>query len=1044
MTELKFYFLGPPCFRLNGSPVKVGRRKAVALAAYLTLTGIPHSREHLADLFWPEYDRDKSRASLRRTLSVMTNALGKFWLKIDRDMIEFAPHEDLWVDVTGFRQLIAQSVGGVDAMAALEKAAEIYQNKFMAGFSIGEAPDFEDWQFDQSEELCREAIGVRERLADKCMSQMDFPGAVTHARNWVGLDSLNEAAHRQLILAYRKNGQSGNALRQYEKCKDLLQRELDVQPHEKTTALATKIKTSFHDASPSFFPVKMNLPAQSTPFVGRKEDINALMGRMIDPKIRLLTLTGPGGIGKTRLAVEAASALADQFSQRVFFIPLAGLSSTESMVACLARIFGLSSGGQIDPLKQVMDFLGPGKTLVVLDNFEHLTRARGLVSQMLNQAPGLKIMVTSRTRLMLKREHLFPLSGLLCPGVSPPINDGRKLLTTAETYDAVTLFLSIARMVSPDLKLSAQNFPGIARICDLTGGMPLALILAAGWADVLPPDLIADGIVERLDFLKAGIHDFPSCHKSMQAVFDASWSQLPADEKNLFLKLAVFKDGFTLDALGGVVGMPKDAAANLTAMLVRKSMIKVDPKTGWFEIHSLLRQYGREGLTRLCLMEKMMDAHKRYYLNLAHENSTRLIGKGMLACRGEMDGDFANICQAWYRAVAQRDFLSLGHSVRGIYLYFDMHTRYHEGEAFFRPAKELVMGVCTPDSGPGFGMILLCWFDMQASGFSLPPDVLEIEKTAQSWLRKSIKDTRTRAVMFLLLGAIAQGRALYTRAIRFYGLSLKADPEIEASFWVTIRMGTCLRVLDNMDQAIVKFSQSHKIGIRLGDSIKTAWSLGNLGSAHLCSGNLETAKVYLEQADAAFKRICAPLGIVTTLEERALLSFLKGDITQSIFLADQVLAMSEDPGLALAGYQRACALKGLALVAANNLDGGIFLEKVLKIGVSDFTTHLGMVFWACLKKDISLAQSHLKLAEKWGVSVHKTQLKTLLLLARAAVFERIGEDEGACELLSILFYHPSRPSGLFNTWKLPEIILSRLESRMLPEKFKGAWDLGNY
>lgn len=1038
---MEFYFFGPPCFKAKGYPIKVGRRKAVALAAYLAVTGRPHSREHLADLFWPEYDRAKSRASLRRTLSVMTNALGKSWLKIDRDIIGFVPHEDLWVDVTGFKQLIVQSKSGVDSRAALEKAAGIYQNNFMAGFSIADAPDFEDWQFDQTEELCREAIFVIKQLADRCMFSMDFLGAVTHARSRVAMDCLNEAAHRQLMGAYHKNGQPENALRQYEKCKDLLQRELGVLPEEKTIALAAEIKKSFHDVSSSFLPSVTNFPAQATPFVGRKNDIHAVMSRMTDPEVRLLTLTGPGGIGKTRLAVETASALKDHFVQGIFFIPLVGVSSPESMVACMARIFGLQSGKQRDPLDQVLDFLSPGKILLVLDNFEHLTRERLLVSQLLNHAPGLKILVTSRIRLMLKQEYLFPVSGLLCPGSPSQINDDRRVLNAEKNGDAVALFFSVARMVSPELKLCSQNLAGITRICNLTGGMPLAIILAAGWADVFSPDKIADGILERLDFLKTGVQDFSFCHNSMQAVFDDSWERLPENEKNLFLKLTVLRDGFTLDALIAIAAMQRNTAADLTARLVRKSMIKIGSETGRFEIHPLLRQYGRERLTRLGLLEKMMDAHKIYYLNLTRENGTRLIGKEMLACRGKMDADFSNICQAWDRAVAKKDFLSLEQSAQGLYVYFDMHTRYHEAEAFFRPAKEMVLDVCVPDFGPAKGMILLCWFDMQASCPSTPHDLGTIEKTAQSWLRKSKKNPKTRAVLLLLLGAISQVRALYVRAIEFYILSLKADPGIENSFWVTIRMGTCHRALGNMNQAIAKFSQSHKIGIRLNDSIKTAWSLGNLGSAHLCIGDLETAGSYLEQAGTSFKEICAPLGILTTLEEIALLSFFKGDLTRAICLADQVLAMSQNSGFVLE-YQRAFALKGLALVAANDLDqGGIFLGKALKTCVSDYTANLGMVFWACLNEDLSLAQSHLKLAEKWGVRVHKIQLKTLLLLAGVAVFEQAGQDGDACESLSLLFYQNPLPE-LFNSWKLPQTLLSRLESRMLPKKFKTAWDMG--
>lgn len=1058
MAELRFKFFGPPFFELNGAPIRIGRRKAAALAAYLTVTGKSHSRERLADMFWPEYDRERAKSSLRRTLSVMTKALGKFWLVIDRDSIGFKPHEYLWVDVIRFRKLMTLSPLEPEYAAALEEAAGLHESSFLAGFILEDAPDFDEWQFEQAEELGREAILGAERLARWYTDRGEFHRAIHHARRRVELDPLNEAAHRQLIQHYNQAGQKGFALRQYEKCKDILQRELGVTPEESTSELAANIRTERLAPEQQFYLPLTNLPAQSNLFVGRKQDLKTLVNRVSNPGVRLMTLTGPGGIGKTRLALEAATVmeaapdLTEQFPQGVFFLSLGDLTSLDAVVTALLRIFGLSLDEKSQPLAQLLEFIGPRKFLLVLDNLEHLPESAMLASKMLSQAPGLKILATSRTRLLLKGEHVFPLSGLQYPGLLLAEKDATDAIKSEEIYDAAALFLSAARMVRPDMEVNEVNLRGIARICELTQGMPLALILAAGWVEIFPPEKIADEIRESLDFLTAEYQDLPSCHQSMRAVFDSSWDRLPDNEKDFFMKLSVLRDGFTLDAAAAVIGVERNFAASAGASLVRKSMLKADPETGRFEIHPLLRQYVREKLADAGLVEEMEAAHGNYYLNLATENEKRLISEGMLACRKEMDADFANIRQAWLWAVDRGDLAGLARAAEGLYVYFDMHTLYHEGEALFRPAKELLMRVWRADMDPQAGIILLCWFDMQAQGVS-PQDrpistVEEFRETAaaaRGLLKMAVKrgDSQARAFALLLLGAIARGQEQYQRAIRFFRLSIEENPGIENSYWVAMRIGLCRRAMGQIDLAIKRFKQSHEIGRRLGDNIKQAWSLGNIGSAELCLGNLETAESNLRSAEASFSRINAPMGLVLSWEELALIAFLRGDFSLAVSLTDQALEIATAHGFDLSRYQRARALKGLALVAAGDADRGEpCLEKAAETGLSCFTANLGLTFTACLKGDRFAAERRLESAAERSSSVHKPQLKSLLLLASAAAAAQAGEDEKACELLSLALKHPSCPKGLFDVWELPRILVVELKSRMTPGQFKVAWEKG--
>ncbi|MCG8550293.1 MAG: NB-ARC domain-containing protein [Desulfobacterales bacterium] len=641
MTQIEFKFFGPPCFRVNGTAVKIGRRKAIALAAYLAVTAKPHTREKLATMLWPETDPARSRASLRKALSLLTKVLGKSWLNIDREIIGFVPHESLQVDVNRFLELAADLPRNKERekpdtpkqIKSLEAAAQISNVSFLSGFFLKDAPDFETWQTAQSERLGRRAAEILKYLTRSEMRRGAYSQALSHARQLVTLDPLNEAAQRRLIRLYAEAGQPGIALRQYEKCKTLLERELGILPEDETRSLGEGIRENGRNREAQSHPARAMLPAQATPFVGRKDEIKTLAGRMAAPEVRLLTLTGQGGIGKTRMALKLAETLMDDFPHGVFFIGMAGLRSTGGLEDELLKTLGLAGDKKTGLKDQIFNFLGQRKTLLVMDNFEHLPEAGRLVRDLLAQVPFIKILVTSRTRLMLEGEHLFRVSDLSRP--SALLSGSEKavdLNRVEETWDAVALFLSAAQRIRPDLKLDRNNFQAISRICNLTGGMPLALILAAGWADVFPLADIADKIRENLDFLRTDLRDMPERHQSISAVFKTSWSCLNPEERDLLMKLAAFQHSFTVKAVSRIAGIAPEAAVLKTTGLVRKSLLWADPENGRFEMHPLLRQYAEKYLSASGLKDKVLDAHKHHYLNLARENEHGLIGEGMLGC----------------------------------------------------------------------------------------------------------------------------------------------------------------------------------------------------------------------------------------------------------------------------------------------------------------------------------------------------------------------------------------------------------------------------
>ncbi|BBO90561.1 AfsR/SARP family transcriptional regulator [Desulfosarcina ovata] len=1049
MTQIEFLFFGPPCFRVNGTAVKIGRRKAVALAAYLAVTGKVHSREKLATMFWPESDPARSRASLRKALWLMAKTLGTSWLSIDRETIGFVPHANLQVDVNRFLECAAvlpQKEGEVgenrpepfqpERINALEEAAQICKRSFLSGFSLNDAPDFEDWQLEQAEYLKGRAAEVLGFLARFGINRGTYSQAVSHARQLVALDPLDEGAQRLLIRLYEKAGHPGLAIRQYEKCKALLEKELGVLPEDKTTALGERIRNTNRDGqiNSDNAPPRTNLPARSTCFVGRKDDINALVGKITAPEVRLLTLTGPGGIGKTRLALELAEILMNCFPDGVFFIGMAGLRTPGELAGELLKALGPESDRKTGLEGQIVNFLRHRKALLVMDNFEHLAEGGGLVLTLLEQAPNLNILVTSRIRLMLEGEHLFPV-----PDLSRPPLSGREkavaICRAEETWDAVALFLSAARRVRPTVKLDADNFQAVSRICDLTGGMPLALILAAGWMDVFPPEKIADRIRESLDFLRTDIRDMPERHQSILAVLDTSWTCLSKEEKDLLMKLAAFRHSFTLEAVSRVMEIEPETAVRRTTGLARKSLLRADPETGRFEMHPLLRQYAGKRLSASGLEDEVLDAHKHHYLDLARDNEPGLIGERMLACREKMDAEFPNIRQAWFRAVDQQDLFALIRAVKGVYVYFDMHTRYHESKALFQPAKTLVMEMAGAEPCPDMALIPLCWLDMATTERLAARQASELKDRAGQWLRLAVKrkDRSGRAYALLLMGAVAQKEKAWDKAIRLFGLGLKAYPGIERAFWVTVRMGLCRQAQGRMDKAIEYFRQGHKAGTEAGDEIKKAWTLCNIGICEVGKGNLESGQPPLQAAADAFDRIRAPIGMMTAYEELGLISLLNGDLARADSLTDRVLDIAKDLGLALPRFKNALALKGLISIAADHpRRAETFLIQAQEGGQPLFMAHLGMTFLACLTKDPANARFHLEAADKTLPSVHKPHLNLLYLLARAWVWVAAGQDLQAAEALGAVYHHPLYPVGLFRVWNLPGQLLGRLKSGMAP------------
>jgi predicted ATPase len=356
-----------------------------------------------------------------------------------------------------------------------------------------------------------------------------------------------------------------------------------------------------------------NLPAQTTPFIGRQAELVELARLLEDPAVRLVSIVGLGGMGKTRLALEVAAAQLDRFKHGVYLVPLAPLQAAEAIVPTIAGALGFAFRGAGDPRQQLLDHLRDKALLLILDNFEHLLEGADLVTDLLHTAPGLKILATTRVRLNVQGEQIFQLAAMDLPDLDTAAD--------AASYSAVKLFLQSARRVRPCFELDTDSLGHIARICRLVGGMPLGILLAAAWAGMLTPAEIAEEIGQSLDFLKTDLRDLPERQRSLRAVFDHSWKLLTEREREVFRGLSVFRGGFTREAAQQVTG----ASLRELRGLVDKSLLQRAP-TGRYEVHDLLRQYAAERLVQSGEEDASRGRHLEYYLSIAEQSLVDTIG----------------------------------------------------------------------------------------------------------------------------------------------------------------------------------------------------------------------------------------------------------------------------------------------------------------------------------------------------------------------------------------------------------------------------------
>ena len=883
VQSFQLCLLGGPRFERAGQAVPIERRKALALLAYLALSGRPLRRESLAAMFWPEAETSEGRAALRRTLSVLNAALDG-GLDAQRDEVNLLP-EQVALDVDRFRQLIATArahhpVGEApcpSCLAGLTEATTLYRGDFMDGFTLRDSPAFDDWQMQQAEALRRELAEGLELLAMGYALQGDYRSALEPARRWVALDPLHEPAQRLLMKLYAWSGQPAAAVRVYQECARLLEAELGITPHPETTRLDEAIRAGQVNppvaraappssrlpeqsmtgpARPTRWELPPQLPAPTTPLLGRADELAQIAERLADSNCRLVTIVGPGGSGKTRLALKAAANYGARTGLRVHFVSLAAAHEPGTLAAAIGDALGLVFSEQPDGASLLLEALRDQSLLLLLDNLEHLLPGAGLLADILAQAPGIKLLATSRERLHLHGEWLIELGGLPFPASPAAPN--------VEFYDAVQLFVQTAQRARADFVLDDSTRSAVVEICRLVEGMPLGLELAAPWVRMLPPAEIAAEITRNIDFLASARRDGPERQRSLRAAFEHSWQLLEDGERQVLRRLSVFRGPFLRAAAEQIAGA--DLAS--LAALVDKSLLRALPRRrdlAQYELHDLVRQFGAEKLQAdPAEAATVTHQHRQYYAKLLNRQLNYVdCSEWSPPLFEEIGAEVENVRAAWYSALNQLDLEALDQSQDGLFRFYLWQSWYQEGaDAFGALARQ-----------------------MEATGVRPTPD----PDTHARCARLLAMANGRLGVFYYYLGQHEKSRQLLERSLA--ELREHGDPR-ELTYFLK-RSAMLAREAGNASEARHLLQETIAISRSIESETEAVGALRLLGYMEGEAGEFEAASEHLDEALTLGRRGSDLPSLGATLNCYGFVRYLAGELEPALAMLSESLAIFE-------------------------------------------------------------------------------------------------------------------------------------------------------
>jgi predicted ATPase/two-component SAPR family response regulator/Tfp pilus assembly protein PilF len=900
MTRLFISLLGPFQVALKDERITdFATDKARALLAYLAVeANRPHRREVLAELLWPDQPPRKARQSVRQALSHLRQAIGDQdsatpFLQVSREAIQFNLESDHWLDVVAFTALITACSNHPHrrietcqpCMGRLEEAVELYRGGFLEHFFASAGHLFEEWALLKREWLHRQVMEALFYLTEYHERRGEYEQARQYAWRQIELEPWYEDAHRQLIRLLASSGQRSAALAQYETCRRVLVDELGAEPTPETTALYERVRAGEAPSRPT---PAHNLPSALTPFVGRQQELEMLSDWLANPRYRLVTLVGPGGIGKSRLALRAAAEQRIAFAHGVYLVSLAPINAPEFIVSTIADALGFSFSGRRDTQEQLLNYLREKEILLLLDNMEHLLDGTGFLVEILQRAPGVVLLVTSRERLNLPQERVYEVRGLAYPKNGAA---GEGDVDAVQSYSAVELFTQSARRIRWRFALSERTAPWVAHICRLVEGMPLGIELAASGMAALSCEEIAHEIQRNLDVLATSLRNIPQRHRSLWATFEHSWDLLTEPERQAFARLSVFRGGFEGQAAAQVAG----ASQTLLTTLEHKSLLRCEA-SGRYQVHQLLRQYGAEKLDQLAQQREVThNRHSDYYAAFVREREDALRGAGQQEALEGLRLEIDNARAAWRWAIERGRYEVIEKALAGLAFFYDMQGGSREGEVFFGRAAQALRGTV---QGTAHEIILGRLLARQGAFARYLSEYDQANRLLKQALA-ILGDGTDAAFSLNYLGEVARLQCKYEQA-QAHHQAAKALCEQNGDAW---EMALCLSGLGSVayrqgayERAMAYYRQGLAIRQELGDQRGVGHSLNDLGVTTYRMGDYEQAHHLLSESLAVRQGFKDYSNIPPTLNNLGLIADVLGQYEKAKELYQQSLVIRRETG----------------------------------------------------------------------------------------------------------------------------------------------------
>jgi predicted ATPase/DNA-binding SARP family transcriptional activator/DNA-binding CsgD family transcriptional regulator len=914
-TILSRYGIAPDVARvwlLGGFRVSVGSRiigedrwrlrKAASLLKLLALApGHRLHREQAIDLLWPELSKKAASNNLRQTLHATRRALisdpaeASRYLASEDESLVLCPEGDLWVDVDAFEEAAATARRARDP-GAYRATLELYAGELLPG------DRYEEWAEGRRQELRHTWLSLHVELARVYEGRGEYEKGVELLQKAVLEEPTNEQMHAGLMRLYAFSERRGEALAQYQRLRETLSGELGAEVSATTQRLSDDIAAGrLLPAHPTVAPTaepseagKHNLPAPRTSFVGREREMMEIKRHLA--MTRLLTLTGVGGSGKTRLALEVASELISAYPDGVWLAEFASLSQGEFVPQALAEAVGVQGQPGRPLTDTLVDALRAKKMLFILDNCEHLIDAVvSLVAFLLDSCPHLRILATSRETLRAVGEVTWTVSPLSVP-------DLRSALTVAklEGYESVRLFVDRARQRNPAFALTSDNARDVAQICAYLEGLPLAIELAAARIKMLPPHALLERLRDRFKLLTGGPREFSERQRTLRNTIEWSYKLLEEGEKTLFGRLSVFSGGATLEATERVCDtlgdLSVDTLEGISSLLDKSLLQREEGSEGEprFVMLETIREYAHERFEESKGVEEVSRLHAEYFVALAEKAEPVLWGAEDAAWFQRLEAEHGNLRAALSWSLGGADFEEGLRLAGALGEFWHARGYYEEGKRWLERAlaKDVrISAAAYPKALEALGWLANEMGDMEGA---------EVAAKKGLKLGNLVGIESIRKASFLrILGATARIRGDHEHAKELYEESLALSREagdMRGIAHALITLGWAASTRGDHEYAKVLYEESLVLSRELGGAQPLGDSLIALGNEYLLEGDHRRATALNEEAAALLRERGHRGDLQYALDNLAWAALLRGDHERARELHEESLMLCQELG----------------------------------------------------------------------------------------------------------------------------------------------------